>query len=146
MTGRPTSTAALGDCERLMLSRFRRFARRLKHDSHAIYLASRDPRVPWYVKFLAIAVAAYALSPIDLIPDFIPIIGYFDDFIIVPLGIWLVISLIPDEIMVEYRAKASEAQLRPTSTAGMIAMILLWIVAASALAWVGYRSIGPEHD
>ncbi len=129
-----------------MLSRFRRFARRLKHDSHAIYLASRDPRVPWYVKFLAIAVAAYALSPIDLIPDFIPIIGYFDDFIIVPLGIWLVISLIPDEIMVEYRAKASEAQLRPTSTAGMIAMILLWIVAASALAWVGYRSIGPEHD
>jgi uncharacterized membrane protein YkvA (DUF1232 family) len=122
-----------------MLSRFRRFARRLKRDSHAIYLASRDPRVPWHVKFLAIAVAAYALSPIDLIPDFIPIIGYLDDFIIVPLGIWLVISLIPDEIMVEYRAKAREAQLRPTSTAGMIAIVLLWIIGASALAWVGCR-------
>jgi uncharacterized membrane protein YkvA (DUF1232 family) len=122
-----------------MLSRFRRFARRLKHDSHAIYLASRDPRIPWYVKFLAIAVAAYALSPIDLIPDFIPIIGYFDDLIIVPVGIWLVISLIPDEIMAECRAKASEAQLRPASTAGMIAIILLWITSASALAWVGYR-------
>jgi uncharacterized membrane protein YkvA (DUF1232 family) len=122
-----------------MLSRFRRFARRLKHDSHAIYLASRDPRVPWYVKFLAIAVAMYALSPIDLIPDFIPVIGYFDDFVIVPLGIGLVIALIPDEIMAEYRAKASEAQLRPTSTAGMLAIILLWIIGASALAWVGYR-------
>jgi uncharacterized membrane protein YkvA (DUF1232 family) len=121
-----------------MLSHLRHFARRLKRDSHAIYLASGDPRVPWYAKFLAIAVAAYALSPIDLIPDFIPIIGYFDDFIIVPLGIWLVISLIPDEVLVEYRAKASEAQLRPTSTCGMIAIILLWVIGASALGWVFY--------
>jgi uncharacterized membrane protein YkvA (DUF1232 family) len=119
-------------------ARLKAFAHRLRRDSHAIYLASRDPRVPWYAKFLAIAVAAYALSPIDLIPDFIPIIGYFDDFIIVPLGIWLVISLIPEEVMVEYRAKASEAQLRPTSTTGMIAIILLWVIGASALAWVGY--------
>jgi uncharacterized membrane protein YkvA (DUF1232 family) len=136
---RKNSTAPFGARERVMLSRLRDFAHRLKRDSHAIYLASRDPRVPWYAKFLAIAVAAYALSPIDLIPDFIPIIGYVDDFIIVPLGIWLVISLIPDEIMAEYRAKAAEAQLRPTSTGGMIAIILLWIMSASALVWVGYR-------
>jgi uncharacterized membrane protein YkvA (DUF1232 family) len=139
MTAGNTSAAPRGARERVMLSRFRRFAHRLKQDSHAIYLASRDPRVPWYVKSLAIAVAAYALSPIDLIPDFIPIIGYLDDLIIVPLGIWLVISLIPDEIMVEYRIKASEAQSRPTSTGATIAIVLLWVIGASAFAWVGYH-------
>src|ERR1700712_2145822 len=102
-----------------MLSRLKTWASVLKRDSHAIYLASRNPRVPWYAKALAIAVAGYALSPIDLIPDFIPVIGYLDDLIILPLGIWLVVSLIPREIMVEYRAKASEAAERPTSRAGM---------------------------
>jgi uncharacterized membrane protein YkvA (DUF1232 family) len=114
------------------------WARRFRRDSHAIYLASRDPRVPWYVKILAVAVAGYALSPIDLIPDFIPIVGYLDDLIIVPLGIGLVVSLIPEEIMVECRAKADEAGQRPVSRAGMIAIIMVWIVAASILGWVGY--------
>ena len=84
-----------------MFSRLKIWARRLSRDGHAIYLASRDPRVPWYAKFLAIAVAGYALSPIDLIPDFIPVLGYLDDLIIVPLGIWLVVSLMPEGIMVE---------------------------------------------
>ena len=92
-----------------MLSRIKTWADSLKRDGHAIYLASRDPRVPWYAKALAVAVAGYALSPIDLIPDFIPVIGYLDELIILPLGIWLVVSLIPDEIMIEYRAKADEA-------------------------------------
>ena len=121
-----------------MLSRAKTWARRVRRDGHAIYLASRDPRVPWYAKVLAAAVAAYALSPIDLIPDFIPVIGYLDDLIILPLGIWLVVSLIPREVMVEYRAKASEAAQRPTSRAGMVAIILLWIVAALTLGWLGY--------
>jgi uncharacterized membrane protein YkvA (DUF1232 family) len=121
-----------------MLSRMKIWARRFRRDSHAIYLASRDPRVPWYVKILAVAVAGYALSPIDLIPDFIPIVGYLDDLIIVPLGIGLVVSLIPEEIMVECRAKADEAGQRPVSRAGMIAIIMVWIVAASILGWVGY--------
>ena len=121
-----------------MLSRIKTWARGLKRDGHAIYLASRDPRVPWYAKALAVAVAGYALSPIDLIPDFIPIIGYLDDLIILPLGIWLVVSLIPSEIMVEYRARANEAGQRPTSRAGMMAIILLWIAAAPVLAWIGY--------
>jgi len=89
-----------------MLSRIKTWARGLNRDGHAIYLASRDPRVPWYAKVLAIAVAAYALSPIDLIPDFIPVVGYLDDLVIVPVGIWLVVSLIPDEVMVECRTKA----------------------------------------
>src|SRR5882672_12211537 len=100
-----------------MLSRIKKWARRLKRDVHAIYLASHDPRVPWHAKVLAIAVAGYALSPIDLIPDFIPVFGYLDDLIIVPLGIWLVVSLIPEPIMVEYRAIADEAVLRPVSRA-----------------------------
>ena len=121
-----------------MLARIKSWASGLKRDAHAIYLASRDPRVPWYAKALAIAVAGYALSPIDLIPDFIPIIGYLDELILLPLGIWLVVSLIPPEIMVEYRAKADEAGQRPSSRAGMIAIILLWIAGASMLAWIGY--------
>jgi uncharacterized membrane protein YkvA (DUF1232 family) len=114
------------------------WARRLRRDSHAIYLASRDPRVPWYVKILAIAVAGYALSPIDLIPDFIPVVGYLDDLIIVPLGIGLVVSLIPTEIMVECRAKADEAGQRPVSRVGMIAIIMVWIAAAVILGWMIY--------
>ena len=121
-----------------MLSRIKSWASALKRDGHAIYLASRDPRVPWYAKALAIAVAGYALSPIDLIPDFIPIIGYLDELILLPLGIWLVVALIPPEIMVEYRAKADEAGRRPTSRAGMVTIILLWIAGALTLGWIGY--------
>src|SRR6202048_1994954 len=121
-----------------MFSRMKTWARRLNRDGHAIYLASRDPRVPWYAKFLAIAVAGYALSPIDLIPDFIPVVGYLDDLIIVPLGIWLVVWLIPEEIMVEYRAIANEAAQRPTSRAGMVAIVLMWIAGALALGWFAY--------
>src|SRR6266404_5174007 len=92
-----------------MLSHMKIWARRLTRDGHAIYLASRDPRVPWYAKFLAIAVAGYALSPIDLIPDFIPVVGYLD------------------EIMVKYRTMANEAGQRPVTRAGMVAIISLWI-------------------
>src|ERR1700709_2630394 len=110
-----------------MLSRMKIWARTLRRDGHAVYLASRDPRVPWYVKWLAMAVAGYALSPIDLIPDFIPIVGYLDDLIIVPLGIWLVVSLIPDEVMAECRIKADAARQRPVSRTGMIAIIVVWI-------------------
>jgi uncharacterized membrane protein YkvA (DUF1232 family) len=121
-----------------MLSRIKTWARGLKRDGHAIYLASRDPRVPWYAKALAIAVAAYALSPIDLIPDFIPVIGYLDELLILPLGIWLVVWLIPDEVMVEYRARANEAGQRPISRAGMAAIIALWVVGALTLGWLGY--------
>jgi len=121
-----------------MLTRIKAWARNLKRDSHAIYLASRDPRVPWYAKALAIGVAAYALSPIDLIPDFIPVIGYLDDLVIVPLGIWLVVSLVPDEVMAECRARADAIGRRPVSKAGMIAIIVMWIAGAMVLAWIGY--------
>jgi len=121
-----------------MLSRIKTWAQTLKRDSHAVYLASRDPRVPWHAKVLAVAVAAYALSPIDLIPDFIPVVGYLDDLIIVPLGIWLVVSLIPDEVMAECRARADEVGQGPVSRAGMIAIIVVWIVAAVLFGWIAY--------
>ena len=80
-----------------MPNRLEDWARTIKRDVHALYLASRDPRVPWYAKALGVAVAAYALSPIDLIPDFIPVLGYLDDLIIVPLGIFAVIRMIPQD-------------------------------------------------
>ena len=124
-----------------LLSRMKLWARRLRRDGHAIYLASRDPRVPWHVKFLAIAVAGYALSPIDLIPDFIPVLGYLDDLIIVPLGIWLVIRLIPEDIVVEYRTIADKAGQRPVSRAGTVAIIMLWILAALTLGWFGFQKV-----
>jgi uncharacterized membrane protein YkvA (DUF1232 family) len=75
-----------------MLDKLKDWARSIKRDAHALYLAARDPRVPWYAKALALCVAGYALSPIDLIPDFIPVLGYLDDLILVPLGIWAVVN------------------------------------------------------
>jgi uncharacterized membrane protein YkvA (DUF1232 family) len=120
------------------LSRLKIWARDLKRDAHAVYLAARDPRVPWYAKAIAVAVAAYALSPIDLIPDFIPVIGYLDDLIIVPLGIWLVVRMIPEQVMAECRARADETAQRPTSRAGMVAIVLLWLAGALALGWLAY--------
>jgi uncharacterized membrane protein YkvA (DUF1232 family) len=123
-----------------MLSHLKGWARRLNREVHAVYFAARDPRVPWYAKFLALAVAGYALSPIDLIPDFIPVIGYLDDLIIVPLGIWLVVSLIPDDVMAECRAKADAAGRRPLSRAGMIAIIVVWVAVGLMLFWITYIS------
>jgi uncharacterized membrane protein YkvA (DUF1232 family) len=98
--------------------------------------------VPWYARLLAFAVAGYALSPIDLIPDFIPVIGYADDLIILPLGIWLVVSLIPDEVMTEYRAKAIEAGQRPRSKIAATVIIAIWIFAAAVSARIGFAYWG----
>lgn len=100
----------------------------------ALWLAARDPRVPWYAKATAGAVAAYALSPIDLIPDFIPIIGYLDDLIIVPLGIMLAVKLVPADLMAEFRAEATRRE-KPVSKAGLVFMIAVWILAAILLVW-----------
>ena len=121
-----------------LLAQAQDWARRVKRDAVAVYFAARDPRTPMLARCLALAIAAYALSPIDLIPDFIPVIGYLDELILLPLGIWLVVSLIPPEIMVEYRARADESGQRPTSRAGMAVIILLWIAGALTLGWIGY--------
>src|SRR3954449_10547637 len=122
-----------------MLSRIKLWARNLKRDVHAIYLASRDPRVPWYSKAVAVAVAAYALSPIDLIPDFIPVLGYLDDLIIVPLGVALVVRLIPPEVMEEYRIRATDSRGTPVSLAGAGGIVLVWIVAVGLGGWLACR-------
>jgi len=106
---------------------------------HAIYRAARDPRVPWYAKALAFCIAGYALSPIDLIPDFVPILGYVDDVIIVPLGILAVVKLIPPEIMAEHRALAAAAQDRPVSRTAAMVIGIVWAACIALTGWLCYR-------
>ena len=113
----------------------KRWARAIKRDVVALWLAARDPRVPWYAKAVAAAVAAYALSPIDLIPDFVPVLGYLDDLLIVPLGIMLAVKLISEPVMAELRVRAIE-QRRPTSKAGLVAVILIWLAAIGLTMWL----------
>jgi uncharacterized membrane protein YkvA (DUF1232 family) len=115
--------------------RLKRWARALKRDVVALWLAARDPRVPWGAKVLAAVVAAYALSPIDAIPDFIPVLGYLDDLLIVPAGIWLAVRMIPPQLMAELRDRAARRQ-RPTSTIAAVLIVGLWLVAAVAAAWL----------
>lgn len=122
------------------MERARRWARLIKRDVLALWIAARDPRVPWYAKALAMAVAAYALSPIDLIPDFVPVFGYLDDLVIVPLGILLVVSLIPTTLMAEFRERAAALAARPRSTTAATVIILIWIVAAALAGWWLWRS------
>ena len=117
------------------LENIRRRARAIKRDVVAVWIAARDPRVPWLARAAAAAVAAYALSPIDLIPDFIPVIGYLDDIILVPLGILLVIKLIPPELMAEFRATALAREGRPISWTGAVAIGTVWLLALAAVAW-----------
>lgn len=114
-------------------------ARQLKQDLHALYIACRDPRVPWYAKALAACVTAYALSPIDLIPDFIPVLGYVDDLIIVPAGIALVLRMIPPVIMAESREKARRLAETPTSWVAAGVFIGIWIVSALAITFLLLR-------
>jgi len=118
-----------------MFGKLRNWARSIKRDVLALWLAARDPRTPWYAKAVAASVAAYALSPIDLIPDFVPVLGYIDDLIIVPLGIMLAIKLIPGALMVEFRQEALQLEGRPKSYAAAAAIILLWLAALALAAW-----------
>ncbi len=121
-----------------MRDRLKTWARTIKRDVHALYLASRDSRVPWYAKALAVVVAGYALSPIDLIPDFIPVLGYLDDVIILPLGILLVVRLIPPEIMAEHRELAAAAQERPVSRTAAAIVALIWALSIVSIGWLAY--------
>ena len=116
-------------------ARLERWARALLRDVHALWLAARDPRTPWYAKWLAAAVAAYAFSPIDLIPDFIPILGYLDDLVLVPLGVWLAVRMIPPQVLAEHRAAAEKAASQPRSRTAAVAIVALWIVCALAAGW-----------
>jgi uncharacterized membrane protein YkvA (DUF1232 family) len=126
-----------------LAARLAAWARLLTRDVHAVYLASRDPRTPWYAKAVAIGVVAYALSPIDLIPDFIPILGQLDELIILPLGIWLVVRSIPPDVMNEHRAAAILGEQIPRSMAGAVTIVLIWIVLTAGAGWLAYRSLWP---
>ena len=125
------------------LTRLREWARTIKRDVVALYIAARDPRVPWYVKLAAAAIATYALSPIDLIPDFIPVLGYLDEVIILPVALFLVIKMIPDTLMVEFRAEAQRLSERPTSRVAAAVIIGLWIAAAAFLIWMFWPTPVP---
>jgi uncharacterized membrane protein YkvA (DUF1232 family) len=118
-----------------MLSRFipptwKDAARRLKREVLALYFAARDPATPWIARLLAALVAAYALSPIDLIPDMIPVLGLLDDLLLLPLGIWLVLRLVPPEVMAAARRRAQDCLERPTSRLAAGVILLLWLLAA----------------
>ena len=119
-----------------LLHRLRDWAREIKRDVHALWLAGRDPRVPWYAKLVALLVAAYALSPIDLIPDFVPVLGYLDEVVILPLGILLAVRLVPPALMAEHRAAALAAESRPVSRVAAFAFVALWVAAALLLLWL----------
>lgn len=121
-----------------MLASLRRWATHVRRDTYAVGLMARDPRVPWYAKVLALAVAGYALSPVDLIPDFIPVIGLVDDAILVPLGIVLVLKMVPEEVLREHRARAQQAIELPKNRAATAVILCVWfaVLAFSAgLAW-----------
>lgn len=115
-----------------MLERLKEYALRLKAETHALYLASRDPRTPWYAKLVAAAVVAYAFSPLDLIPDFVPVLGYLDDLILVPAGIALAIRLVPGTVMAECRQRVREREnsVRPTSWWGAAVVGAIWLAVA----------------
>lgn len=122
------------------MQRLRQWARRLKRDVVAVWIAARDPRVRWQVKALAAAVAAYALSPIDLMPDFIPVLGLLDDLLLVPAGVWLVVRLVPPALMAEFRQAADQRGRLPASHRAAALIILIWLLVAAALAlyWFGW--------
>ena len=120
-----------------MLDRLKRRARELKREVFAIYLAARDPRTPWYAKALIFFVVAHTFSPIDLIPDFIPILGYLDDLIITPGGIWLAVRLIPAEVLAEARATAATHEVdRRVGILGAALIVLVWIVVAVYISYL----------
>lgn len=122
--------------EAKVLTKAKNKAREIKRNVFVLFLAYKDPRVPWYAKLFAVLVVAYAFSPIDLIPDFIPVLGYLDDLIIVPLGITIALKMIPQSVIEECRAKAEEIreQGKPKNWVTGALFILIWVLIA---VWVG---------
>lgn len=117
--------------------------RQLKTETYALYLAYKDPRVPWYARLFAALVVGYAFSPIDLIPDFIPILGYLDDLILVPLGILLALRMIPAAVMAESREKAREvmAQGKPVNRAAAAIIVAVWLLLAALAIVLAVRIV-----
>ena len=127
-------------------ARIREWARQLKQETLALYLAGRHARTPWAAKLLIGMVVAYALSPIDLIPDFIPILGYLDDFVLLPLGIALAVRIIPADVLMECRESARQAceSRLPVSRLTGVIIILVWIALSLVFGTMAYRSYVPK--
>jgi uncharacterized membrane protein YkvA (DUF1232 family) len=127
-----------------MIQRWKERARLLQAETYALWLAYKDPRVPWYAKAFAAVVVAYAFSPIDLIPDFIPLLGYLDDLLLIPLGVRAALKMIPAPVMAECRAKAqgTMADGMPVSRGAAAAIVIVWVLALAAVAVVVVRALG----
>jgi uncharacterized membrane protein YkvA (DUF1232 family) len=125
------------------MTRLREWANRLIAEVAALWFCTRDPRTPFIARAIAIAVVAYAFSPIDLIPDFIPVIGLLDDLLLLPIGVWIVLKLVPPEVMAECRQQAArwleEKKPKPRSYIGAALIVVLWLV----LLWLIWRWSGP---
>jgi len=116
-----------------LFATLRQTARKIKRDVLTVYFVARDPRTPLPVRLLALCIAAYALSPIDLIPDFIPVLGYLDDVLLVPLGIVLVMRLAPADVIEASRTKADQIAAKPTSNAAAVAVVAIWLASAAGI-------------
>jgi uncharacterized membrane protein YkvA (DUF1232 family) len=122
------------------MSRLADLAHKIRVDAHAVWLAARDPAVALPVRLFGLLVAAYAFSPIDLIPDFIPVLGLLDDLILVPAGLWLFVKMVPADLFAHHRALAEEASQRPISRSGALLVICIWLLAAlwfGVMIWAG---------
>ncbi|MDX1801509.1 MAG: DUF1232 domain-containing protein [Marinobacter sp.] len=113
-----------------LTARLKQAARRLKRDAVTVYFLARDPQTPWPLRILALIIAAYALSPVDLIPDFIPVLGFLDDVLLLPLVIWLVLRLSPPDVIKASRSRADAALEKPVSRVAMVVVVLIWLVVA----------------
>src|SRR5262245_29869189 len=123
------------------------WTRRLKREVVVLWVCTRHPRTPLLAKALAVALVGYALSPIDLIPDFIPVLGYLDDVVLLPLGVWLVLKLVPADVMAECRAEADlrieEWRATPRSRLAAALIICLWLAGLALLSWLAWRWLAP---
>jgi len=115
------------------LARLKQRARNLKAETYALYLAARDPRTPWYAKVLIACIVAYAFSPIDLIPDFVPVLGYLDDLVLIPMGVALALKLVPSHVLAECRSRARETihNRKPRNWIAGAEIIVIWVLAAA---------------
>lgn len=126
-----------------MLERLKRRTGELKSETFALYLAVRDPRTPWYARLIVAAIVAYAFSPIDLIPDFVPVLGYLDDLVLIPLGITLAIKMIPGPVLAECRARAQETirNGKPVSRIAGAVVVCIWLLLSALFAvWLFHAS------
>lgn len=129
-----------------VFERLKARAKILKTQTHALYLVYRDPRCPWYARALAIAVVAYAVSPIDFIPDPIPVLGYLDDALIIPAGFWLALRLVPTDVLAEARraAESTDIDLGPAGRAAAAIVVVTWLAAAALIAWIAWRVVATR--